>query len=62
MFVCVGIILQMFAYFCGVFALAVAANPWIFLAVIPLVAVFILVRWLYVTASRNFKRLEALGK
>lgn len=51
----------MFSFLFGILALAVASNPFILIAVIVLGAVFIVVRWLYVCATRNFKRLEALG-
>ena len=42
-------------------ALAVASNPFILIAVLVLGAVFIMVRWLYVSGTRNIKQLEALG-
>ena len=49
------------SFFCGIMALAVASNPFILIAVLVLGAAFIIVRWLYVSGTRNIKQLEALG-
>ena len=42
--------------------LAVVSNPFSLIAVLFLGGVFVVVRWLYVSATRDFRRLEALGE
>ena len=51
----------MVSFLSGILALAVVSNPFILIVVIVLGTVSIVVRWLFVCATRNFKRLEALG-
>ena len=52
----------MFSYFTGALVLGVVSNPFSLIAVLLLGAVFVVVRWLSVSANREFRRLEALGE
>ena len=52
----------MFSYFTGVLVLGVVSNPFSLIAVLFFGGVFVVVRWLYVSAAKEFRRLEALGE
>ena len=54
--------LQLFSYLTGICVLAVVASYWNIIPVIFLFVIFFILRWLFVTASRDLKRLEALCK
>ena len=53
---------QLLSYFGGVLVLAVVANPWMLITLVVVVVIFLVVRWMYVTAGRELRRLEALCK
>ena len=54
--------LQLFSYLTGICVLAVVASYWNIIPVMFMFVIFFIIRWLYVTASRDLKRLEALCK
>ena len=54
------IFFQFFSYFGGVIFLATVAIPWVLIALVVFVIIFLIVRWLFLTTARELKRLEAL--
>ena len=40
----------------------VVANPYILIALVPLLVGFVFLRWYYLKTARDIKRLEALGQ
>ena len=42
--------------------IAGAANPYIFIPVVFVIAAFLVLRWYYLRTGRDIKRLEAIGE
>jgi ATP-binding cassette subfamily C (CFTR/MRP) protein 4 len=46
----------------AIIATATASNVWLILPAILIIVTFVLLRWYYLKAARDVKRLEAIGK
>jgi ATP-binding cassette subfamily C (CFTR/MRP) protein 4 len=53
---------QSFLQVIGIVIVSCVINPWVVLAAVPLVVVFILLRRFYLRTSRAIKRIEGAGK
>lgn len=54
--------LQLILFSLGAVILPSVINPWLIFAVIPLVALFIIIGKYYLKTSREIKRLEAINR
>ena len=48
--------------FVAILVTAAASNPYLIIAVVVLIVVFVGFRWYYISTARDVKRLEALGQ
>ena len=54
-------VVHLFSRFLAVLVTAIVGNPWLTIAAVVIMLVFVFFRWYYLKTARDVKRLEAIG-